>query len=752
MTAVIQSYKDDAHASPASIVLNADLLGAWQAAETGAFETAFGKAGAWKAIQVKQALKEAIAAEAGYEFMDASGSLTTLATVYDLPMIEADIDAGVANNITGWVQSQNLVINSFSPDAAFGWGMSLQGNTDWTHDEFPGGLQVLWDTASKPTVAFLETIGAYGSNNRPDFISFDKNVSDGFSPDARGTYAFGAKEWENYMNYIRQVTDYVTIPVMLWVPGGHMATVGEDTGNYELGDHSASAGTYFMGDANIGTDVSNVRDTVLNIALDESVYTGATTVSELLQQTPDYDWGLSKLRHAAHCNVFAMMWGGASSTGIVPTATNGSDDNGWLKNKVVNYQTDGQIPLYFDAQEAEKTPLTVIAQLNDELESVASVMNNEVFLYQMPDEVTWVPSSIYKWEDFLAALNPMHNVGVAGDKYWLIDPEADDETNIKYAKVAIAAFLAQSMKETIQYDACDENNWSGPAYHLDSACGQLGQMYADYGTNPQTGEDHAYSCPRTPKMEVTALTHAKWYGAPAPLYSAPDSVLASRGQLKNGKVGKWNFKGPWCSGKGTQTPQLEKQGWLRGQCKIYQGQLAGGFQHNGASGTSLEGCNWWGRGVIQTTGRQNFGTLNHFIGRSHVDPAEVGTVVNGTLVAAAPESPLFADMDLCSNPQLICSSEKHKEIKWIAGIFFWMNSVQAYNKDTGKYKDWNYYTELKKYVDGGLVGRSFVDATSGITNRGCPDSTCPGSGPVGGLDLRYAAFVKAAKALGLDPK
>ena len=54
---------------------------------------------------------------------------------------------------------------------------------------------------------------------------------------------------------------------------------------------------------------------------------------------------------------------------------------------------------------------------------------------------------------------------------------------------AICSYLAcisQAMQETIQYDACDENNWSnqgvvntvgGTAYTAASACGQLGQSY-----------------------------------------------------------------------------------------------------------------------------------------------------------------------------------------------------------------------------------------------------------------------------------
>jgi hypothetical protein len=67
-------------------------------------------------------------------------------------------------------------------------------------------------------------------------------------------------------------------------------------------------------------------------------------------------------------------------------------------------------------------------------------------------------------------------------------------------------------------------------------------------------------------------------------------------------------------------------------------------------------------------------------------------------VKAPPENPLYAGMDLCANPELICSSTEHKEIMWVAGLFYWMNSVQAY-EGGGIYQDWNYKTELKKYVD-----------------------------------------------------
>ena len=194
-------------------------------------------------------------------------------------------------------------------------------------------------------------------------------------------------------------------------------------------------------------------------------------------------------------------------------------------------------------------------------------------------------------------------------------------------------------------------------------------------------------------MEQTATTHAKWYGAPAPIFVAPDAVLEEQGLLVNGKVGRWTNAGH-CNTVPTAI-DTSKQVYEREECKQYVGQKAGSFIWDG-SDQSVQGCGWWGRGVIQTTGRQNFGTLNHFVGRSHVDPDTIGTTVDGVTVAAAPDSPLYADLDLCSNPGLVCSSEEHKEIKWIAGLFFWVNSVQAYNNEGGPYADWNYYTELKK--------------------------------------------------------
>ena len=747
VAAVMQANKDASHPNPGSLILNAGLLAQWQANLNGSFKTAFGSNGAWVAIDVKQAVKDALTNEANY-----SVAGQTVSARYNLTSLKSEVDSALQNNITGWVQAHNLLVKRLSPDVAFGWvaGVSSQGSNSWVHTRF-AGLQEVWDTSAYSVANFANSIGAYTTNSyRPDFLAFDKSADDDFSTTERATNVFGAKEWENYLNNIRQVTDSLDVPAILWqIPGGHLASVGESTGTYDVVNDGAAAGTYFMGDKNIGKTVTNIRSNVLSVALNGSVYAGATSVSSLLQQEAGFDWGVAKLRHAAYSNIFAILWGSTKGIGVVPTATNGSD-NDWLKNKVIANKAAGGMPLYGSGQLTTASAITSIAQLNNDLASVESAMNNQAFLYTTPSNAK-LPSNVYKWADFLMALNAMHNVGVGPTKYWLIDPTKDDATNAKYAKVAIAAFLSQSMKETIQYDACDENNWSintgDPVnYPISAACGQLQQDYASYGQDPITGRDNPYSCPRNPKMEVTAVTNAKWYGAPGPLFAAPNSVLEKKGLLVNGNVGYWDYSA-WFPA--ATTVDTTPQAYLREEGKVYEGQKAGKFVWNGSSGKNVEGCGWWGRGVIQTTGRLNFGKLNHFLGRSHVDPAYQGQVVDGIAVTPAPADPLYADMDLCSNPELICSSTQHGEIKWIAGLFFWMNEVQGYHDPA---YNWDYYVQLKAYVDGGMKGDAFINAVSGIVNRGCPDSTCPISGAVDGLADRKAHFVQVLKIMGLNPQ
>jgi hypothetical protein len=161
-------------------------------------------------------------------------------------------------------------------------------------------------------------------------------------------------------------------------------------------------------------------------------------------------------------------------------------------------------------------------------------------------------------------------------------------------------------------------------------------------------------------------------------------------------------------------------------CTDYEGQQGGGENNdtpvaNAAGRTDVEGCCWWGRGVIQTTGPCNFGKLNYFLGKRAADEGRMSR---------------YPSLDFCLDPEVICSSQEFVELKWIAGMFYWMDSVQSYDQG-----GWKYFTELHKFVDGGMTDMGFIDAVSGIVNRGCHNPPC-GTGELHGGPERMANFQK----------
>jgi len=367
---------------------------------------------------------------------------------------------------------------------------------------------------------------------------------------------------------------------------------------------------------------------------------------------------------------------------------------------------------------------------------------------------------LYKWPDMIQAVQLMATRGVGNSKFWLGD--AGDAP--VYGLVNVAAFLAQSMQETIQYNACDENNWSdlavaaetgGAVYPATAACGQLKQSYQHYTCSAE--EDAMaggrMACEVDPNMEQRASTQANWYGAPPKLFCAPRSKVP--------KAPRWDYSTPWCApegGWGHVAPfpaavdlatyfQYVSAG---GSCKDYQGIKTGGWSFSGAGcadgacpgspaplfglaqgRTDVEGCCWWGRGVIQTTGVCNFGKLNYFLGKR---AAEEG------------RGAVYPTIDFCKNPGAICDVSGPPELKWVAGLFYWMNAVQPYSAG-----GWNYKAELRRWVDSGMPASdtSFINGASGIVNRGCHNAPSCGTGELHAGPARAANFRKVLAALRL---
>ena len=111
-------------------------------------------------------------------------------------------------------------------------------------------------------------------------------------------------------------------------------------------------------------------------------------------------------------------------------------------------------------------------------------------------------SEVYTFKDLLLAI-PVAADGIAGLKFYV--GEAGREGGYEYGLVNLAAFLAQSMKETIQYDvrfgllfvghffrlarfltlwlspqACDENNWDMVGQQYPVSCGGSAKVYLHY--------------------------------------------------------------------------------------------------------------------------------------------------------------------------------------------------------------------------------------------------------------------------------
>ena len=93
--------------------------------------------------------------------------------------------------------------------------------------------------------------------------------------------------------------------------------------------------------------------------------------------------------------------------------------------------------------------------IEDALDNAQHDINNKILLYESGFEGGWLPSTVYRYDTLLKALQLMYLEGVGEYKFYLGDDVAGVE-GVKVGLVNLAAFLAQSMKETIKYNACDE--------------------------------------------------------------------------------------------------------------------------------------------------------------------------------------------------------------------------------------------------------------------------------------------------------
>jgi hypothetical protein len=246
------------------------------------------------------------------------------------------------DSLKGYFQSLNYLIHTIGQNKIlFGWQENLWsiGSANWIHTPTTAA------SAAQQVVTFLrDQVGVFEGPYKPDFLAIDRYERDCFSPGTSGSYAYNAAKWKKTVDYGGAIAKAFNLPLMLWqFPGGHLVHKDSTVNQYDLANHSSACGSYFLGEPSIGTNLNNINATQLNIAIPPGNYNGASTVGALLAQDNGYDWGQSQLENVANNNnVFAILWGGGSTTSISNIGTNGYDD-GWLAGKLRKYYQNGLV-------------------------------------------------------------------------------------------------------------------------------------------------------------------------------------------------------------------------------------------------------------------------------------------------------------------------------------------------------------------------------------------------------------------------
>jgi hypothetical protein len=98
--------------------------------------------------------------------------------------------------------------------------------------------------------------------------------------------------------------------------------------------------------------------------------------------------------------------------------------------------------------------------------------------------------------------------------------------------------------------------------------------------------------------------------------------------------------------------------------------------------------------------------------------------LNKRIGTGAGSNAIYPTINFCTNPQAICSSSGPPDVKWVAGIFFFITEVQSYNRD-----GFNYIDGVKEFVAKKCAERNvgpnradcstLFEYVSGIVNSGC---------------------------------
>ncbi|WP_119343224.1 hypothetical protein [Facilibium subflavum] len=251
----------------------------------------------------------------------------------DLPSFE--------NNFKGWVQATNWVMKKFAPSISFGWQENVWniGSATWVHNDLTESEVA--QKVSNPTIALWKKAEVYSGQYKPDFFVFDKYERNPIPGEVGAGFAWNARDWGNYLTYVKQLSEGLgDLPVMLWqIPGGHLQTTQEHT----QVTHGATGPDYFLGNPDVDKNLSNLQAYIKDINLADGTYhcqsdEDCQLPNYLLHDkgNTDHNWQIGNMDKAQESHVFAILWGGGSTTSV---GTFPMSDDGWLATQVNNYES-----------------------------------------------------------------------------------------------------------------------------------------------------------------------------------------------------------------------------------------------------------------------------------------------------------------------------------------------------------------------------------------------------------------------------
>lgn len=92
----------------------------------------------------------------------------------------------------------------------------------------------------------------------------------------------------------------------------------------------------------------------------------------------------------------------------------------------------------------------------------------------------------------------------------------------------------------------------------------------------------------------------------------------------------------------------------------------------------------------------------------------------------------------------ICGGLNSIPLRWITGMYHWMENIQKYDQP-----GFNYLDELTLYVNNNLGDNNFVEKTSNIHVLGCHENSCSGKS-INDMDARVRNFEKILSSFGLQ--